>query len=167
MGKRSVKEIHVIFDPERQGISPKQLERFRRDEISSAGCISDEIVSNIEDSSELPSDWRSFLAERKSKISLVNYLSDTFLTIVPKSLREGQSFTTAGGFDGHKTDKAYTCTKFDTCENHSLKSGHEESDSRVWYHAFQCTGHKILIYSPDTDTVHIGLPLLNTCKYGC
>ena len=62
-------------------------------------------------------------------------------------------------------DKAYTCTKFDTCENHSLKSNHEESDSRVWFRAFQCAGHKILICSTDTDTVHIGLSLLD--KYGC
>ena len=135
--KTSVKEIHVIFDYfERQGISPKQLGRFRRDEISSADCISDEVVSNLENSSELLSDWKSFLAERQSKRSLVNYLSDTFLAIVPKIFREGQSFTTAGGFDGHRTDKAYICTKFDTCENHSLKFDQEESDSRVRFHAF-------------------------------
>ena len=41
-----------------------------------------------------------------------------------------------------------------------LDSNHEEGDSRVWRHAFQSQGDTILIYSPDTDTYHIGLPLL-------
>ena len=76
LSKKSVKEVHVVFDhPERQGVSPKQIERLRRDEQSSSN-ISNHI--EINDSSELPADWRSFLADRKSKRSLINYLSDTF-----------------------------------------------------------------------------------------
>ena len=42
----------------------------------------------------------------------------------------------------------------------SLSSNHEEGDSRVWLHAFSSGKARVLIYSPDTDTYHVGLPLL-------
>ena len=168
LSKPSVKEVHVLFDhPERQGNYPKQVERLRRD-VSSLLDDNQSSGNNfweINDLCHLPSDWRSFLADRKSKRSLVNYLSASFLTLVPKFINDGQSFTTAGGFDGEKKDKAFTCTKLETFENISLKSNHEEADSRVWFHALTCTGRNILIFSPDTDTVHVGLPFVDEYEY--
>ena len=74
--------------------------------------------------------------------------SASFLTLVPKFINDGQSFTTTGGFDGEKKDKAFTCTKLETFETISFKSNHEEADSRVWFHALTCTGRNILIFSP-------------------
>ena len=159
-----VKEVHVLFDhPERQGNYPKQAERLRRDGSSllSNRHSSENSFLKINDSCHLPADWRSFLADRKSKRALVNYLSASFLSLVPKFLTDGQSFTTAGGFDGEKKDKAFTCTNLETSENISFKSNHEEADSRVWFHALACAGKNILIFSPDTDTVHIGLPFID------
>ena len=159
LSKKSVKEVHVVFDhPERQGVSPKQIERLRRDEQSSSN-ISNHI--EINDSSELPADWRSFLADRKSKRSLINYLSDTFLSLVPKFLNDTKSFTIASGFDFEQRDKAFTCTHSEKYENVPLKSDHEEADSRVCFHALKCEHRNILIFSPDTDTVHTGLPLVD------
>ena len=71
--KKSAKEVHVVFDhPERQGVFPKQIERRneRRDEQSSSSYDSNRLEVN--DSLERPADWRSFLAERKSRRSFVN-----------------------------------------------------------------------------------------------
>ena len=127
-----VKEVHVLFDhPERQGNYPKQAERLRRDGSSllSDHHSSENSFLKINDSCHLPADWRSLLADRKSKRALVNYLSASFLSLVPKFLTDGQSFTTAGGFDGEKKDKAFTCTNLETSENISFKSNHEEADS--------------------------------------
>ena len=63
--------------------------------------------------------------------------------------------------DGENRDKAYSIRRRQTQEREpTLDSNHEESDSRVWLHAFGCKRHRILIYSPDTDTYHVGLPLL-------
>ena len=67
-----------------------------------------------------------------------------------------------GGVDGEKKDKAFTCTNLETFENISFKSNHEEADSRVWFHALACAGKSILIFSPDADTVHIGLPFIDS-----
>ena len=40
-----------------------------------------------------------------------------------------------------------------------LKSDHEETDSRAWLYALDGSLINILIFSPDTDTYHIGMPL--------
>ena len=42
----------------------------------------------------------------------------------------------------------------------ALASNHEETDSRAWLHALTGSTNNVLIFSPDTDTYHIGLPLL-------
>ena len=116
-----------------KGNYPKQVERLRRDGSSLLDASQSSVNTcsfwEINDLSHIPSDWRSFLADRKSKRSLVNYLSASFLTLIPKFINDSQSFTTAGGFDGEKKDKAFTCTKLETFENISFKSNHEEADS--------------------------------------
>ena len=122
---------------------------------------SDNNQKAINDSCELPSDWKSFLADRNSKRSLVNYLSATFTSLVPKFLTDGQYFTTAGGFDDDKKDKSITCTNSENFENVILNSNHEEADSRVWFHALKSQGRNVLIYSLDTDTVHIEFPFIS------
>ena len=103
----------MLFDHlERQSNYPKQAERLRRDGSSLLGdrhSLENNLLK-INDSCHLPADWISFLADRKSKTTLVNYLSASFLSLVPKFLTDGQSFTTTGGFDGEKKDKAFTCT---------------------------------------------------------
>ena len=86
-------------------VSPKQIERLRRDEQSSSS--NDSNHHEIYDSSELSADWRSFLADRKSERSLVNYLSDTFLSLVPKFLNDTQSFTIADGCHFEQRAKAF------------------------------------------------------------
>ena len=119
MSKPSVKEIRVLFDHhERQGNYSKQVERLRRDGSSllddSQSSVNTCSFWKINDSSHLPGDWRPFLADRKSKRSLVNYLSASFLTLVPKFINDRQSFATAGGFNRAEKDKAFTCTKLET-----------------------------------------------------
>ena len=59
--KKSVKEVHVVFDhPERPDVYLKQTERLRGDGQSSSANNSNHV--EINDFSELPAGWRSFLA---------------------------------------------------------------------------------------------------------
>ena len=66
----------------------------------------------------------------------------------------------------NQRDKAFVCSSDSLFQNilpaevPSLKSDHEETDSRVWLHALDGPITSVLIFSPDTDTSHIGLPLL-------
>ena len=56
-------KVHVIFvDADRNGLSPKAIERERRD-ASRQSQISDVIV--VEDSTSLPNNWQAFLGNRQ------------------------------------------------------------------------------------------------------
>ena len=65
----------------------------------------------------------------------------------------------AGCFEG---ETAIAITNSGIQERAELSSDAEEADTRVWLHAFRSVGHRKLVFSPDTDVYHIGLPLLDT-----
>ena len=147
-------EVHLIFDdPNRHGISPKDIERSRRD---SAPQISD--FEEISAGSLLPSNWRSFLAVRKQKRLLVNFLSVEFLRIASQSI--DFKFVTAGGFDGQHKDHARVSFNQSISDYPTAHGDHEEADTRVWLHCMTSSCDRIIIYSPDTDVYFIGLPLI-------
>ena len=154
------KEIHVVFDdPCTPGISPKSIERNRRD--STRIDKASEVIP-IEDDVPLPQNWQTFIANKQQKRILINYLSTKLLRSDSADyLKNGQKLIVAGGLDGHMRGQAYSIVRQGVAGRGPMHdSNHEEGDSRVWRHAFQSQGDTILTYSPDTDTYHIGLPLL-------
>ncbi|CAG2223988.1 unnamed protein product [Mytilus edulis] len=150
-------EIHVLFDdPERNGPSPKDVERARRDLGHQYHLeISDSI--SISDSTPLPSDWQKFLFNRQNKRKLVQYLSVKFLEL---SKSHDFVFVTTGCFEGNNKDNAICVLEGEIFEYSKANGNHEESDSRVWLHASASPCLNILIYSPDTDVCFVGLPLI-------
>ena len=53
---------------------------------------------------------------------------------------------------------AYSCTKSEgIIERPTLYTNTEEADERIWLHCVYSGASKILIFSPDTDTCHVGL----------
>ena len=44
---------------------------------------------------------------------------------------------------------------------HSLRTNASEGDLAAWLHCLQSSGTKKLIFSPDTDIYHIGIPIVN------
>ena len=66
----------------------------------------------------------------------------------------------AGCFGGEHSKDAIGITQFSCNTIPSLQCNAEESDTRVWLHAFQSVGHKKLVVSPDTDVYNIGIALL-------
>ena len=153
-------ELHIVLDdPDRNGLSPKTIERQRRD--SNRNFRSSDVIP-VEDDIAFPPNWQTFLSNRLQKRLLVNYTSLKLLEAdMSRHLRTNQKLVVVGGFDGENRDKAYSIRRGQSTEREpTLDSNHEESDSRVWLHAFGSKGQKILIYSPDTDTYHVGPPLL-------
>lgn len=152
----SASEVHIIFDhPNRNGVSPKDLERSRRDtEIQSSDY--EKICPNT----VLPQNWRSFIGVRTQKRLLVNFLSDKFLQLANEKFSNSDFLlVTAGGFDNEFKDKAL-CSKHGSITEYFDTAGdHEEADTRVWLHAVTSSAINIIIYSPDTDVYFIGLPL--------
>ena len=155
-------ELHLVFDdPNRNGPSPKAIESERRylhRQNDHTSCIAIPVADGV----PLPQNWQAFLGNRPQKRLLVNYISMKILDPETTAhLRSHQKIVVAGGFDGKWRDKAFSIKRGQapTWEP-SLSSNHEEGDSRVWLHAFSSGKAQVLIYSPDTDTYHIGLPLL-------
>ena len=153
------KKIHVVFDdPCTTGISPKSIEQNRID--STRTDKASEVIP-IEDDERLPQNWQTIIANRQQKRILIHYVSTKLLhSDSADYLKNGQKLIVAG-LDGHMRGQAYSIIRQGVAGREPmLDSNHEEGDSRVWRHAFQSQGDTILIYSPDTDTYHIGLPLL-------
>ena len=64
--------------------------------------------------------------------------------------------------DGKDGDLAYysNCTASKVTDA-TLTCNAEEADTRMWLHASQTSGKKILVYSPDTDALFISLLMVN------
>ena len=43
---------------------------------------------------------------------------------------------------------------------HNLNNCSEEADMRIWLHCIHSVGTNKLVLLPDTDVIHIGMPLL-------
>ncbi|CAG2204979.1 unnamed protein product [Mytilus edulis] len=156
-------EIHVVFDhPNRNGTSPKDIERSRRIH----DFVSEKTYKNVSSHVLLPTNWRNFLNVRDHKRKLVNYLSYQLITLSLQRFQNHECVVvTAGGFDDENMDKALSSlggVDGSIVECCHLNSNHEEGDTRVWLHAIQSKSHRIIIYSPDTDTFFIGLPFIDS-----
>ena len=150
----------VIDDPGRNGLSPKSIEQERRD--SSRDDRAGNVIP-VEDDIALPGNWHAFTGNRQQERLLVNYICEKLLMYETSMLlKQGKKLVVAGGFDDDRRDKAYSIMQGQApVPEPYLDSNHEESDSRVWLHAFGSKMSRVLVYSPDTDTYHIGLPLLD------
>lgn len=161
-------DVRILFDQvDTQGLSPKAIERSRRDE---SGDDIEANYNNIADDTVLPANWFKFLKVRTQKHCLIRYLSSKFIELVKDQLLDNQIFITSGGFHvGLEKRPNWTGVKVTKkgTEYHSLIHNHEESDTQIFLHVFdtQCTD--ILIYSIDRDIGIIGIPLEFGSKTVC
>jgi len=115
------------------------------------------------DTQKVPKKWNELLQCRECKRNLVTYLGDCFLCQAPALLQGNQKMYVSGSHEGPKADKAYYATPLSTYnEEPNLESNAEEADTRVWLHVVKSSGRRVMIYSPDTDVLHIGLLVANT-----
>lgn len=154
--KRYTREVHVVFDnPGSQTENPKEMEQCRRD-AASAAELEDHECMTFESGTEIPKNWSATLACRKCKAALTRYLAKEFLRIAPNYMRvpDQEFFTNIKG-------TAYSSDQFEVeKERPSLSTNLDEADMPIWLRCVHCTGSKILIFSPDTDVYHIGLPVV-------
>lgn len=159
--KNGVKQVHVIFDsPNSENESPKEIERRQRDmgHMVTPNHEHDQIT----ESGEIPTNWRGDIINcRTCKQNLCHFLCTHMLVIIPQFLKEGQAFFCSGGFRGDLRDKCISVTGNSKQVMEAMQSNTEETDLRIWLHCKHAWGTRKLIYSPDTDVYHIGLPLVS------
>ncbi|XP_071481651.1 uncharacterized protein [Diadema antillarum] len=161
--RRGYKEVRVLFDQyNTQGISPKYLERMRREK---GNTNEPPAYESIDDNAPLPKNWEKFLKHRPNKHKLCRYLSQQFIHRVRSYLQnESQIFITSGGFHvglgdpGEQEWSGFVVT-YRGVSKHNIVHNHEESDTQIWLHVFDTSCYNILIYSVDRDIGMIGLPL--------
>ena len=156
---KGAQEVHVVFDnPGRVPHTPKAFEQGRRD--TEHAVSPDHQHYEFNDPAKVPKMWRDHLNCRYCKRQLIVYLGQAFLELAPGLLRDEQKLIVAGCFQGEHVDDSVSITSSSVVVCPLLASNAEESDTRVWLHAFNSAGNKKLVFSPDTDVYHIGLPFL-------
>ena len=154
---KNVAEIHIVFDhANRHQYHPKQIETAHQN----ATCIHNHTL--FQDELKAPSKWRDHLDCSVCKRRIVNYVGDCLLRLTPSLLSGTQKVVVSGFTEGEDEDKAFysTCTEVKMC-NHNLQCNAEEADTCLWLHAIKSEGRKKLVFSPDTDTLFIGLGMVN------
>ena len=158
---KAVKEVHIVFDsPEHNLRTPKAFEQSRRDAEHSVSP--DHEHFQFTDVAAVPQKWTDHLNCRPCKRRLVVYLGEAVLTLAPGLLSGEQKLVVAGCFEGGKA-LSITQSSVQVCP--LLSCNAEESDTRVWLRVVHSVGTKKLLFSPDTDVYHVGLPLLNPDRY--
>lgn len=114
------------------------------------------------DEAAVPRKWRDYLNCRQCKQQLVLYLGKAFVTHVPDLLSGEQRLVVARCFEEGKA-LSITPSGMQLCP--LLTSNADESDTMVWLHVVHSAGTRKLVFSPDTDVYHIGLPLLNSYTF--
>lgn len=159
--------VHLLWDdPNRHGPSAKDVERQRRD-TASEDCLTCEHKA-IQLNSLCPTGaaWQSLIKCRTCKRNVVSLITCGSLVLMQvQALQPGQVFVVVGGLNGGDRDQAWCVEAGSPARREPLfEANHEEADTRVWFHALRFA--KAIIYSPDTDTFMVGLPLIqkNDCK---
>ena len=160
--KKGVCDVRILFDQVgTQGISPKDVERSRRDVRN--GDDEMPVFVSLDDDVLLPKPWSSFLKIRENKHSLCRYLSNKFIELVQnEGLQRDQLFVTSGGFHvGVPTTSTWSGKSVNEhgIAPHNLIHNHEESDTQIWLHVFNTQCANVLVYSIDRDIGIISLPL--------
>lgn len=139
-------EVHIIFDQYWE-TSIKGGERQRRGSTSSLE------VYIHGPSTPIPKQWGKYIANPQNKVNLCDFLTSSFCNIGKERLAVNKKLVIGGGYkDG---EKAVCATRTTVEELETLKSNHEEADTRLLLHAKYATHprSRIIIQSPDTDVL--------------
>ena len=147
--------MHIIFDHPKATLHPKCIEHELRDRNAT---LTQHVHHECSDQMRVPSKWNELLQCRKCKRCLIVYIGNCILRNATNVLTDNQKLFVAGHGEGELTDMAQYATA--TCSA-------EEADTRIWLHANQTCGKRVLVYSPDTDVLHIAVLVNPIAKDVC
>ena len=144
-------------------MSPKTIERQRRD--AQAKGDSHEHAT-FESSIPSASKWNSMLKYRQCKHNLTTQLALMMLQLVQPYLSPGKRFFTAGSLRDELRDCVLFCQFGQSIPqiDERFTCNIEEADMRVCLHCKNAAGSRKIIISPDTDTYHVGMGLLEDVR---
>lgn len=157
--RAGVNEVHLVFDrPCDREFSPKSYERKRRD---TSGASSHEHMIFTQ-STTLPAAWRAYIECHECKRSIIQAIGTSYLSTLRFIVPEGKCLVVAGCYSDDSGNRAWVIeggAMVPQQEPHYTTTA-EEADMRMWKHAIECNGRRIIICSPDTDVYNIGITFL-------
>ena len=154
-----VNEVHIIFDHPKATLHPKCIEHELRDRHAT---LTQHVHHEFSDQMRVPNKWNELLQCWKCKRCLVVYIGNCILRNAKNVLTDNQKLFVAGHGEGELTDMAQYATAANSHNiEHNLTCSAEEANTRIWLHANQSSGKRVLVYSPDTDVLHIALLMVN------
>ena len=106
--------------------------------------------------------WEQVMTCQNCKASLVEYMAKSIHNHIRPHLRAGQRVY----ISGNEERTGYSTFHHENIPDPWLRSNAPEADTLVWLHVYSRLGKNVLVISPDTDTIFIGLPLLFPEKNG-
>lgn len=172
-GEMAAKYFPIITDPLRQSncnrvdivcdqywkVSIKAEERLRQGSPNSL-----EIKINGATTS-VPKQWVKYMANPQYKVNLCLFLTESFCNLGQEKLSLNKKLVIGGGLYEGKEELSIEKGHWETVP--SLKSDHEEADTRLLLHAKNAVqdGVRIIIQSPDTDVLVLCTSLFQ--EIGC
>ena len=111
-----------------QLISPKDIERQRRDESKDIG----KSFENVIPKTQCPCNWKLFLSNRTNNKYLITFLCTEFVEIAETFLLDGETFCVNGGYENGQTHVVFkTSPRVVSTKTPFYKSNHLEADTVV------------------------------------
>ena len=150
--------VDIVFDPYWK-VSIKTEERLRRGSANSL-----EIKINGP-TTPVPKQWVKYMANPQNKVNLCHFLTESLCNLGQEKLPLNKKLVIGGGLNDGKEALSIEKGHWETVP--SLKSDHEEADTRLLLHARNDVqdGVRIIIQSPDTDVLILCTSLFQ--EIGC
>lgn len=151
----------IVFDnPGRFPVTTKALEHRRH-----YGKLDEHNHHDFQPHLPTVKDWELLLKCQICKRNLTVQLSKSMLHSVPNLLPNGCCFITVGAQEAWHQDEAFMVTNASPYPTAvaNLHTNQEEGDTRVSMHCKHSAGTNKLVFSPDTDTYHVGMSMLGDC----
>ena len=142
--QRDCNRVDVVFD-QYWNISIKAGERLRRGSTNSL-----EIKINGP-STPVPKQWVKYIANPQNKVNLCHFLTESLCKLGQEKLPLDKKLVIGGGLNDGKEALSIAKDHWETVP--SLKSDHEEADTRLMLHAKHAVQARVrmIVQSPDTD----------------
>ena len=156
--ENGAREVHLIFDQKSKegGFNPKQSEQERRDKRSNPNHKHAE----LQQYSLTPHPWQEYINCRTCKYVITEAVGLAYLQIGRTFLKSEQKLIVGGCFGNCPAPDSAWVVSSDSLvpEPQPLySSSATEADSRIWRHVAGTLMTKVLVYSPDTDVLNIGI----------
>ena len=172
-GEMAAKHFPIITDPLRQSNCNRVDIVFdqywkvpiKAEELRRRGSANSLEIKINGPTTPVPKQWVKYMANPQNKVNLCHFLTESLCNLGQEKLPLNKKLVIGGGLNDGKEALSIEKGHWETVP--SLKSDHEEADTRLLLHARNAVqdGVRIIIQSPDTDVLILCTSLFQEIGY--